>query len=664
MRRRLKKARTRPPLPSIILSNVRSLRPKAPNTTFDELQANVVFRSEFREACVLCFAETWFSENISDDSVAIDGFGSPFRCERDCDVTGKKRGGGVCMYINEAWCPRGNVTVRKHLNTCDVDLLSLSFRPCYLPREFGQVFVTGVYIPPWACQARAAQQVADTVRELQLLSADAPNFVVGDFNNTELRPYLATYEQYFTCPTRQDKTIDLCYGNIPRAFRSFALPPIGNSDHKTVHLVPAYRPRVKTERVVKKHVRVWSPECVSELQGCFDCTDWDVLIRASESVNEATDVISSYINFCEDMLIPTKMVKIYPNNKPWITKALKKTINEKKIAFQSKQDRKAVQKRLNKQIRDAKRAYKEKVETQFQSGSIADAWKGLKQLTGQSKSKLVSNLPSEEKMAFSEKLNEFYCRYERNDVKENLYETIEELKAKGLEEGECDEVERSFVESTFRRLKIRKAAGPDNISARLLKTCASQLSYAFCKLFNWSLNDSTVPSIWKHSVICPVPKNNKPSTLNDYRPVALTSVVMKCFEKVVLSRLVPRIQPHADPLQFAYKRDRGTDDATLTLLHHAFTHLDHKGSFVRILFIDFSSAFNTIQPHVLAHKLTQVGVNAKLVLWIVNFLVERAQKVHFQNFVSSSMTTSTGSPQGTVLSPFFFFFFLFVRAVY
>ena len=147
VRRRLKKARTCPPLPSIILSNVRSLRPKAPNTTFDELQGNVVFRSEFREACVLCFTETWFCENISDDSVTIDGFGSPFRCDRDCDVTGKKRGGGVCMYINEVWCPRNNVTVRKHLNTCDVDLLSLSLRPRYLPREFGQVFVSCVHPP-------------------------------------------------------------------------------------------------------------------------------------------------------------------------------------------------------------------------------------------------------------------------------------------------------------------------------------------------------------------------------------------------------------------------------------------------------------------------------------------------------------------------------------
>ena len=143
-----------------------------------------------------------------------------------CVCTSMRR--GACMYINEACCPRNNVTVRKHLNTSDVDLLSLSLCPRYFPCEFGQVFVTSVYMPPWACQARAAQQVADTVRELQLLSTHGPNFVVRDFDNTELRPYLATYEQYVTCPTRQDKTTDLCYGNIPRAFRSFALPPIGN----------------------------------------------------------------------------------------------------------------------------------------------------------------------------------------------------------------------------------------------------------------------------------------------------------------------------------------------------------------------------------------------------------------------------------------------------
>ena len=87
-----------------------------------------------------------------------------------------------------------------------------------------------------------------------------------------------------------------------------------------------------------------------------------------------------------------------------------------------------------------------------------------------------------------------------------------------------------------------------------------------------------MPSLWKDSVIRPVPKNNKPSVLNDNRPVALTSIVMKCFERIVLSRLLPVTEPLADPLQFAYKRARGTDDATLTLLNHAHSHLDQGGN--------------------------------------------------------------------------------------
>ena len=75
------------------------------------------------------------------------------------------------------------------------------------------------------------------------------------------------------------------------------------------------------------------------------------------------------------------------------------------------------------------------------------------------------------------------------------------------------------------------------------------------------------------------------------------------------------------------------------------------GSFVRILFIDFSSAFNTIQPHLMASKILKLDVNPRLILWIVDFLVSRSQTVRHQAALSSSRSISTGSPQGTVLSP-------------
>ena len=108
------------------------------------------------------------------------------------------------------------------------------------------------------------------------------------------------------------------------------------------------------------------------------------------------------------------------------------------------------------------------------------------------------------------------------------------------------------------------------------------------------------------------------------------------------------------PYQFAYKHNRSTEDATLTLLHNAYTHLEKPGSFVRILFIDFSSAFSTIQPHLMASKLLKLDVNPRLILWIVDFRVNRSQAVRHQAVLSSSRSISTDSPQSTVPSPVLF----------
>ena len=66
---------------------------------------------------------------------------------------------------------------------------------------------------------------------------------------------------------------------------------------------------------------------------------------------------------------------------------------------------------------------------------------------------------------------------------------------------------------------------------------------------------------------------------------------------------------------------RGLEDATLTLLHVLLKHLEVSGTHAQILFIDFSSAFNTIQPHILANRrLEQLNLGFNLVGWILDFL--------------------------------------------
>ncbi len=89
----------------------------------------------------------------------------------------------------------------------------------------------------------------------------------------------------------------------------------------------------------------------------------------------------------------------------------------------------------------------------------------------------------------------------------------------------------------FRRNKRRKAPGPDGVTPACLKTCVDQLAPIFTQIFNRSLELCEVPSCFKRSTIIPVPKKPQITGLNDYSPVALMSVVMKSFEKLVLAYL-------------------------------------------------------------------------------------------------------------------------------
>ena len=145
----------------------------------------------------------------------------------------------------------------------------------------------------------------------------------------------------------------------------------------------------------------------------------------------------------------------------------------------------------------------------------------------------------------------------------------------------------------FQRVNSRKAAGPDNISPCLLKLCADQLSGVFTDIFNVSLSQCKIPHCFKRSTIIPVPKKSA-SCLNDYRPVVLISVVMKTIERLVLQFLQSIIE--LDQFQFAYHNNRSVDDAVSLGLFYDLQHLDSPSNYARILFVDFSSAFNTINP--------------------------------------------------------------------
>lgn len=129
------------------------------------------------------------------------------------------------------------------------------------------------------------------------------------------------------------------------------------------------------------------------------------------------------------------------------------------------------------------------------------------------------------------------------------------------------------------------------------------------------------------------------------------------MERIIKNDITKVTNSQLDPLQFAYRTGRGVDDAKVFITDLVHKHLESPNTTARFLFADFSSAFNTLQPHILAEKLiSRFHLEDKLILWIMhnNFLTNRSQRVLVNNIFSDLLYTSTGSPQGCVLSPLLF----------
>lgn len=121
------------------------------------------------------------------------------------------------------------------------------------------------------------------------------------------------------------------------------------------------------------------------------------------------------------------------------------------------------------------------------------------------------------------------------------------------------EIDPNLVQYTFWKKCNYKYRGLDVLSASLLEK-----NVVFV-LFQKSINSCIVPTLRKKSTITPVPNTSCPSANNGFGPVALTSVLMKCFEKLIVNMLKTEVAANWDPLQFACRQGRSTEDTVISV---------------------------------------------------------------------------------------------------
>ena len=168
------------------------------------------------------------------------------------------------------------------------------------------------------------------------------------------------------------------------------------------------------------------------LKACMDCTEWDVFKTSSANVNEATNVTSGYITFCEELCIPVKQMKCFPNNKPWVDCEMRNLLCQKRDIWKNGTECqwKDVTRKIKATIEQKKDHCRVKLENQFVPGKIKQVWHGMQMITRYKEKEKRICVENESQVA--NEMNIFFARFETTDFAQERALELETLNSENI----------------------------------------------------------------------------------------------------------------------------------------------------------------------------------------------------------------------------------------
>ena len=610
--------------PRILVSNCRSVLGK-----LDFLQSTATHH----QVNVICLCETWLNPLncfLLDNS--FPNYLSFHVCRTD------RQGGGVSLLINN------NFTAEfvKSFLTADIELLAvlLTISKTHVLRPYIHLIIC-VYRPPSGDHSQFVAILDDF-----LISRPKSHYttILGDFNRVDTKDIELLYGLMprVTFKTRENATLDQILSNTQNFGDPVRIEPIGTSDHVSLGFFPRKNTSVCEKHTVKVHDKRHKFSIAAEIS--LHNADWSPVfnsVNADAAQTALHKILSTSLS-----KFPVRNVTITNNDPQWKGPLIKDLERRRTKAFR-KNDEPLVRELTNTLKNEISKA-KERHIQKLSRGSRG-WWQEVKS-TLKSTNKCLSSYTQN----FA---NDYEAASAYNQVLiQRFTESVPLASHPCLSNHpNTPEVSLHDVILGIRGLKIRSAPGPDNIPVWFLKMFESHLAKPLTALFNLSLKTGVFPVEWKRAIIIPLPKNKRPSTANDLRPISLTSIIAKIFERLVLKMITPHWRSIMHEDQYAYRPLSSTTCALTSIEHHWLSTLDDsKGSYIRVFALDFTKAFDCIEHSLLLGKICSYGFDNWLIVWLHSFLSGRTQQVRVNQATSPCLPISRGIPQGTVIGPFTF----------
>ena len=604
-------------------------------------------------------------------------------------LKGKFKGSGVAIYVNNDL----NASVVENLSYCspDIESLFVEISNATKPIVYGVI-----YRPPNGDYTK----FIDTLNQIQDALPRENVRIMGDFNIDLLSTAdskTATFEDMFLAngfspvisiaTHERHKCKSSCIDNIlvnsiETVISSGTLPDHRIGDHIPIYEISKFPLPLKGSSEKTFQVYEFSNANLVKFNNALAMNLSG--IAPSTKFEEFNNIYKTTLDECCKLDKP-KITKRTPLDNPWITPGIADAIVKKHELRKDwtntiHESNKSGDAALHKKFTDYRRALKHIINTaknSYTCNKILEnkedskkTWQIINELRGKHKKTIkppfvINNEKIFERRVIANEFNKYF-----NSIASNLNESIADKEVGELGFNSFEDYLLPATESTIflqdcntdellniiRKLDNGKSS---DIPIRVIKKSAHIFCPILAKYFNILMNAGIFPGVLKIGKITPIYKKGNPEDMGNYRPVSTLPIFGKLFEKVIYSRLYSFAASEniINENQFGFRESHSTSHAinhSLSIIQDGLSRKQH----VLGIFVDLSKAFDTIDHKTLLTKLNRYGIRGVAGKLIESYLSIRTQFTEVLKEKSESLIVEYGVPQGSVLGPLLFLFYI------